>query len=275
MQYFIRVRVSFISSRPRLLSRLRPWSRPGADRPESSSVATRVGARFTLQVACQPPRWPPVRSSWRPSQLRPTRSQRMMDDGGAAPGGGALGFGVPTLDGACCETPGLSSSSPGCGGPGGRVREYSLTGGLGFSSNRSGISIVALQDCAMSMSGFPKGPGYPKGNSHQDMVWPGSTDSVISKEYGHQPLALQNLTLRLRPAGIRRPVVFFKTNRIQPSLKMGGESLQSTAYSLAIASMVVAAKRPATTAASRASRSFRRRRASPWANIATDLRKSR
>lgn len=33
--------------------------------------------------------------------------------------GGALGFCVPTLDGVCCEKPGLFSSNPGCGGPGG------------------------------------------------------------------------------------------------------------------------------------------------------------
>jgi hypothetical protein len=68
-------------------------------------------------------------------------------------GGGALGFGVPALDGDCRENPGLSSSNPGCGGPGGFWRVKFGTVVLPMYGP-AGVHMVAVQ----LPSEFTKGP---------------------------------------------------------------------------------------------------------------------
>ena len=61
-------------------------------------------------------------------------------------GGGAVGFGVPKPDGLCGSEGIPGSSSPGPGGPGGRLREYFGISCFGaFSLKSGGSDTVAVQ----------------------------------------------------------------------------------------------------------------------------------
>src|SRR5688572_15839305 len=124
-------------------------------------------------------------------------------------GGGALGFaGVPRPEGLCGEYPGVASSSPGCGGLGGRVRENSLTGGLRFSSKSGGGGGGRYTLAVHEVS--PRIPRAQPRNLPGSVVSLGYPSAPTSTTYVRQPLAVHSVTTTLVPAGSGCPVVFTK-----------------------------------------------------------------